>query len=126
MRVVPVVLLTTLSVFGTTMGPAVAKDGDQIRRGTCSGSALWKVKASSEGQRLEFEGEVDSNRAGQTWRWTLTQNGVKVASGTKTTTGRSGSFSVARLVPNTRGADRLGFSAVRPLTGQSCRGSVVF
>ncbi|MCX6395106.1 MAG: hypothetical protein NTV23_01315 [Propionibacteriales bacterium] len=116
----------TLTAIGVGTAPANAKDGDQIRRGTCSGSALWKVKVSPEGQRLEFEGEIDSNRVGQTWRWKLVQNGATIATGTRTTAGRSGSFTVARLVVNRAGTDRFVFSAVRPATGQTCRGVIAY
>ena len=45
--------------------------------GACQGGAHWKLKASAEDGRIEVEGEIDSNRAGQTWNWTLTHNGTR-------------------------------------------------
>jgi hypothetical protein len=122
-------LTTTLAaaalLAGTAM-PAMAKDGDVIRRGDCSGSADWKVKVGPEDGRLEVEGEVDSNRAGQRWRWRLKHNGTVVDSGTRYTAGASGSFEVRRLMANRSGADTIVFRAWRPATGQVCRGVVTF
>ncbi len=69
--------------------PAFANDDDVIRRGSCSGTD-WKVKASPEDGRIEVEGEADSNRSGQTWRWRLRHNGSLSARGTVTTSGPSG------------------------------------
>jgi hypothetical protein len=109
-----------------TATPALAKDGDVVRRGDCTGHADWKVKVSPEDGRLEVEGEVDSNRAGQTWRWRIKHNGTVVATGTRRTGGASGSFEVRRLLSNRSGADTIVFRARRPATGQVCRGVVTF
>ncbi len=106
--------------------PAVAKDGDVIRRGSCSSAATWKLKASPENGRIEVEGEVDSNRRGQTWRWYLRHNGSVVARGYRTTKGRSGSFEVRRVMVNLRGTDTIVFTARRVGTAQRCRGVVRF
>ena len=109
-----------------TAAPAMAKDGDVVRRGDCTGRADWKVKVGPEDGRLEVEGEVDSNRSGQRWRWRLKHNGTVVASGTRYTAGASGSFDVRRVVANSSGTDTIVFRAWRPATGQVCRGVVTF
>jgi hypothetical protein len=93
---------------------AVADDHDGrevVRTGDCSGSADWKLKVDTDDGRLEVEGEVDSNRSGQSWRWKLKDNGKVVASGSDTTSGRSGSFEVERTIPDRSGADRIVFRA---------------
>ena len=82
--------------------PALANDADVIRRGGCSGSSDWKLKASPENGRIEVEGEVDSNVTGQTWKWRMLHNGEVSARGTATTTGPSGSFDVRRLMVEPR------------------------
>lgn len=107
-----------------TIAPAHAGSGDVVRRGDCSGRADWKVKVGPDDGRLEVEAEVDSNRAGQRWRWQLRQDGSLVASGTRRTGGTSGSFTVRRLVSNTAGPDRIVFTARHRVTGQTCRGVV--
>ena len=101
--------------------PAAASDDEVLRHGTCTGAADVKIKAKHRDGRLEVEGEVDQNRRGQTWRWTITDNGVRVASGTSTTAGPSGSFSVERKVANRAGRDTLRFRAVHAGSGQVCR-----
>lgn len=123
------VATTALSALlvGTFSAPAVAKHGnDVIKRGNCSGSADWKVKVGPEDGRLEVEGEIDSNRVGQRWTWTLRHNGTLIASGARQTAGRSGSFEVRRTPRNLAGTDTLVFRAVRPATGQVCRGVASF
>ncbi|MCF6379566.1 hypothetical protein L2K70_18290 [Nocardioides KLBMP 9356] len=97
-------------------------DDRVIRTGGCSGSADWKLKVKTDGGRLEVEGEIDSNVAGQQWRWTLRHNGSVSDRGTGTTAGRSGSFDVERRIVDLAGADAIAFRAVRD--GQVCRGVV--
>jgi hypothetical protein len=105
---------------------AHAKDGDVERRGSCSRATDWKVKVGPEDGRLEVEGEIDSNRRGQTWRWRIVHNGSVSASGTRTTQGPSGSFEVRRLLVNLRGTDTITFRARNPRSGELCRGTVRF
>lgn len=119
---ITVALLTALSL----PTPAVAKDGDVIRRGSCSASADWKLKASPENGRIEVEGEVDSNVKGQTWRWRMLHNGSVTARGKATTSGPSGSFDVRRVVVNLKGEDKLVFRARNPQTDEICRGTLTF
>ncbi len=106
--------------------PAVANDADVIRRGGCSGTSDWKLKASPENNRIEVEGEVDSNVNGQDWRWRMLHNGSISARGTATTSGPSGSFDVRRLMVDLAGTDRIGWRATNLATGETCRGSLGF
>jgi hypothetical protein len=106
--------------------PALANDDDVIRRGACSGSTDWKLKASPEDGRIEVEGEVDSNRNGQLWRWRILHDGDVSAKGKKTTKPPSGSFEVRRLLVDFRGDDVIGFRARNPNTGEVCRGRLTF
>jgi hypothetical protein len=122
-RIAPVVLLAAVA---TMAAPAQAKDGEVIRRGSCSASADWKLKASPDDGRIEVEGEVDSNKTGQTWKWKLVHNGSVSARGTATTTGPSGSFDVERTVVNVKGDDHLRFRASNADSGETCVGSLTF
>jgi hypothetical protein len=106
--------------------PAHANDDDVIRRGQCSGSATWKLKASPEDGRIEVEAEIDTNRNGRLWRWRLLHNGSLTASGTKYTQAPSGSFEVRRVVVNLAGTDHLTFRARNPRTGQLCVARLAF
>lgn len=120
---------TTLAALATpalltvvVAGPALAGDGDVIRRGPCTGATDWKLKASPEDGRIEVEGEIDSNRNGQTWRWRIRHNGSLSARGTATTQPPSGSFEVRRLLVDAPGTDTIVFRARNPQTDEVCRG----
>jgi hypothetical protein len=117
--------LTGAAVLGLAT-PALAKDGDVIRRGGCSNSSDWKLKASPENNRIEVEGEVDSNVNGQNWRWKMLHNGNVSARGHATTQGPSGSFDVRRLMVDLNGEDRIGWRAKNPNTGEVCKGNLTF
>jgi hypothetical protein len=112
-----------------TAAPASASHGSDdrvIKSGACSGSAHWKLKVKTDDGRLEVEGEVDSNRVGQTWRWAIRHNGALSARGTKVTTAPSGSFSVERRLVNLAGTDKVVFRARHLGSGQVCRGVIFF
>lgn len=105
--------------------PAMAGDDDRVERtGACSEGARWDLKVKTDDGRLEVEGEIDSNRAGQVWAWRMRHNGSIAARGTATTSGPSGSFSRERRLVNLRGTDRVVFVARH--NGQICRGVVNF
>lgn len=125
-RTLATVATTSALLLAAAAVPAEAKSGDQVRRGSCTGHTDWKVKVGTEGGRLEVEGEVDSIRSGQVWRWRLKHNGVVAARGNGTTGGASGSFEVRRVVANRSGTDVIVFRARRPATGEVCRGTIAF
>jgi hypothetical protein len=114
-------------VLAATPATAHDDDDDEIRReGSCSSGTEWKVKAKNDDGRIEFEGEVDSNQNGQTWRWRMKHNGSVSARGTSTTSGSSGSFEVERKLTNLSGTDLLVFKAKNPASGERCRGAISF
>jgi hypothetical protein len=119
-----VALATTALVLPAAS--AHANDADVIKRGSCSGTADWKLKASPENGRIEVEGEVDANRVGQSWNWRILHNGSLSAKGSKTTVAPSGSFTVRRVLVNVKGDDRIVFAARNPKSGQTCRGALTF
>ena len=105
---------------------AAAKDGDVIRRGSCSGASTWKLKASPENGRIEVDFEVDSNVVGQTWDVRLLKNGVAFFNGQRTTIAPSGSFDLHRLTANPAGTDTIKGRAFNPSTGELCVGQLQF
>ena len=110
-------------------GPATASGGGDdrvVKTGGCSDSAHWKLKVKTDDNRLEVEGEVDSNRSGQTWKWRIKDNGSLVTKGSATTGGASGSFSIERKIANQAGTDHVVFRAKYPATGEVCVGTVDF
>ncbi|HEY7044142.1 MAG TPA: hypothetical protein VH419_10785 [Nocardioidaceae bacterium] len=120
------VAAVAMAIAAGGLTPADANDRDVIRRGSCSGHAEWKLKASPEDGRIEVEAEVDSSRNGQVWKWRILHNGDVSAHGTRKTKPPSGSFEVRRLMLNLAGTDTIGWRARQPASGQVCRGSLRF
>ena len=105
-------------------GSGGGDDDRVIKTGSCSDGADWKLKVKTDDGRLEVEGEVDSNKSGQTWNWTIKDNGSVAAKGSATTGGRSGSFSVERKIANKAGTDTVTFRATH--SGEVCIGTIAF
>lgn len=102
---------------------AEAKGGTRvIRTGDCTGSTNWKIKAKPDDGRIEVEAEIDSNRVGQTWRWTLTHDGGVSARGTSVTRAPSGSFTVTRRLVDSAGSDTFVLRATHG--SEVCRATV--
>jgi hypothetical protein len=119
--------LAVLMIGGlTATAPATAKDGGGrvIVRGDCPSRSEWKLKAKPDDGRMEVELEVDSNRNGQSWTWTLRSEGTVFASGRRTTQAPSGSFSVQRRTSDTGGSQRISATARNARTGEVCRASL--
>ena len=113
-------------VLALTAAPlAVAKDGDVIRRGNCTGATDWKLKLSEEDGRIEVEFEVDQNRNGVSWNVRLFQNGSQIARATRVTRRPSGSFELRRVAPNTAGTDSFRARATTA-SGEVCTGRASF
>ncbi|HEU5038893.1 MAG TPA: hypothetical protein VFT70_17935 [Nocardioides sp.] len=114
-------LLTLPLGLSLTSAPAHASGGDDVRRsGSCTGGTAWKIKAKPDDGRIEVEAEIDSNRTGQTWRWTLRHDGRVADSGRATTRGPSGSFSVERRADDSPGRDAFRFTARNRASGETC------
>jgi hypothetical protein len=117
--------LSTLALPLAAMAPASASHAAGVRtHGGCGGPAVWTLKAKADNGRIELQAEVDSNRVGQVWHWTIKHDGNTFAKGSSTTHGASGSFSVARRPANKAGTDHFVFRAERRATGDVCRGTI--
>lgn len=123
--IVATALLGGLLIGGTT-SPAVARDGDIIRAGACTGRSDWKLKLSEEDGRIEVEYEVDQNRVGDTWRVRIRHDGDLVFAGRRTTKTPSGSFEVRILQRDRAGDDVFRARAVNLRTGEVCGGRAVW
>lgn len=118
-------LLVATALLAAPLG-AVAKDGDVIKRGSCTARSDWKLKLSPENGRIEVEFEVDQNRNGQTWNVRMKRNGSVFWRGRRTTQPPSGSFEVRRVTPNGAGSDRFIVRARNQRSGEVCRGAASF
>ena len=116
-------VVTTLAAAPMTVS---AKDGDVIRRGSCTMRSDWKLKLSPENGRIEVEFEVDQNRNGQRWVVKMKRNGNVFWRGSRTTQPPSGSFEVRRVTRDGTGADRIVARARNASSGEVCRGVATF
>ena len=119
------VVLGALLIGGSAV-PTLAKDGDVIRRGACSGASDWKLKLSEENGRIEVEYEVDQNRVGDSWRVRIRHDDVLVFTRTRTTRAPSGSFEVRILQRDRAGDDVFRGRAVNLRTGEVCGGRAMW
>jgi len=121
-----VLALTTalaMAPIVVAVAPAQASGGGGVEaRGTCGAGVTWKLKAKHDNGRVEVEYELDSNRVGQVWAVSLTDNTVSIFSGHRTTLAPSGSFSVRVLTTDRAGADVIRSRAT--LGSQVCTGAV--
>ena len=106
--------VVALAVVATGATSAEAKGREVIRSGGCDNSAAtWKLKAKSDDGKIEVEFQVDSNKVGQTWSVRMGDDGNRFYTGTKTTAGASGSFTVVRRISNRAGTDSIRARATR-------------
>ncbi|MGS0685126.1 hypothetical protein ACVBEQ_08250 [Nakamurella sp. GG22] len=125
----PAIIVATFAATlfaGAFAGPALAQggSGDVRASGQCSAASTWKLKAKPDDGRLQIEMEVDSNRVGQKWAVSLTDNTVRIFAGNRVTTAPSGSFSVELRAANRAGSDRIVGTARNTVTGERCTGVV--
>jgi hypothetical protein len=118
--------MALLTLLAVTPLSVVAKDGDVIAQGDCSGSTDWKLKLSEEDGGIEVEFEVDQNQNGKTWNVKLKRAGTTLWSGQRTTQGPSGSFEARRVINNGAGADQIVARAKYSASGEVCRGTATF
>jgi hypothetical protein len=112
--------VAALALLALATAPAaVAKDGDVLRRGACTGVSTSKIKLSEEDGRIEVEFEVDQNRNGVRWNIAIRQNGRVAATLVRLTRAPSGSFEARIVAPNRAGTDTFVATATR--SGETCR-----
>jgi hypothetical protein len=88
--------------------------------GTCTVHSTAKLKAKHDNGRIEVEFEVDQNRNRRLWNVTVSDNGHRVFTGSRTTVAPSGSFSLTVRIPNRAGADAIVARAVNATSGEVC------
>jgi hypothetical protein len=123
--------LSTVAALAVVAGgvavsaPAEAKARVVTARAHCTTThTVGTLKAKNSNGLIEVEFEVDSNRNGQRWTYTIRRNGVLQASGARRTLAPSGSFSVAKRITNATGVDRIVAVAKNPRTGEVCSATV--
>jgi hypothetical protein len=96
-----------------------------VTTGSCSGSSTWMLTLKLDNGRIESDIDVQTNAAGQLWKFTMKDNGVKFAGGKKTTVA-DGSWSATRFATNLTGPDHITVNAKNTVTGETCAASGTF
>jgi DUF4097 and DUF4098 domain-containing protein YvlB len=125
--------LSTVAALAVVAGgvavsaPAEAKSRVVSARAHCTTThTVGTLKAKNSNGLIEVEFDVDSNRNGQRWTYTLRRNGVLKASGARLTLAPSGSFTVRKRITNAAGVDRIVAVAKNTRTGEVCSATVRF
>jgi hypothetical protein len=112
---------------GSAAAQAQGGGGNEVRiAGHCSAAAHWNMKLKKDDGALEVGFEVDSNRIGQRWAVTMTDNNVRFFSGARLTTAPSGSFEIEKRTANRPGTDRIHAVATNARTGERCSAVLAF
>jgi hypothetical protein len=125
--------LMTLAIVGLVAGAllipsaALAKDGDVLKAGACTGASTWELKVGPEDPALlDIEFEVDQNVVGAKWKVKLRHNGELAVKVTRKTKAPSGSFTFDYQLPDTAGNDNFRAVATNLATGEKCVGVLTF
>ena len=121
------VALVTMGLVTTgVFGPLAASAGNlEVKKeGPCSRASEWKLEVRLEDNNtFRVRWEADSGRAGQSWRLTLRQNGVVIASAVRTTNVDGEAQLNLRGVQNAAGTDTFAGFARNRRTGETCSAS---
>ena len=115
-----------LSVTAAMGLPAQAKDGGtESAHGSCSADSTWKLNATGHGDNIKIKAKVATGVAGETWTYSISDNGTEVAAG-DATTNKDGKLKAKVLTANLDGTDTIDATATNTVTGETCAGEVVF
>ena len=109
-------LVTATPAFASGGGGGVSSSG------ACTNGGHFELKAKHDDGKIEMEYQVDSNRAGQEWAVRITDNGAVVVSRHATTAGRSGSFTIRKVIADRPGPDKIHARAT--FGNHTCGGAV--
>ena len=125
--------LSTIAALAVVAGgvavsaPAEAKTRVVSARATCTTThTVGTLKAKASNGLIEVEFQIDSNRNGQRWTYSIRRNGVLKASGARLTVAPSGAFTVAKRINNATGVDTIVAVAKNSRTGEVCRATVKY
>jgi len=115
--------IAALAIVSIAMSSSASAGDDRItRRGDCSGRSEWKLDVRREdGGRLRVRLEIEGGRSGQDWHLFLSDDGVNIFSGTRTSEG-GGHVEVRVRTTDRSGADAIKAAANNVVSGESCTG----
>lgn len=123
MRFRIIAVLATLALALPLAGTALADGADVEKHGTCTMGSHWELDAGDEGTKLDVDFEIDTAKAGESWRIVLRHDGGVFFRGVRTTQS-DGDVEVERLVSDQAGSDSIAARGANLTTGEVCRGSL--
>lgn len=81
-----------VGLLAVASAPAASAKSPRVIETAQCGPVFTKLKVSPEDGGMEVEYELDQNRTGKRWSLRMSLDGQQVASGSRVTAGRSGSF----------------------------------
>jgi hypothetical protein len=132
------IALTTVTGIALTAAviaaPAASAKDDIRSTGSCSGTSRWVAEIGTDDGEIDVDYKVKTRSTGQRWTYTLTQNGEKVYTSTRTTRVDDSDDSDddnpgplraevewERDRPDRSGTDRFVMRAVNRASGEVCR-----
>jgi len=115
----------TLGVSMAIALPAQAKGASPMdTHGTCSATSTYKVSVNEKKDTLVIKAKINGGVAGETWTYSIADNGTTVVEGEATTDG-DGKIKGKFVIANLDGTDTLDLAATDTVTGETCTAQVV-
>ncbi|MEA2550907.1 MAG: hypothetical protein QOE25_676 [Actinomycetota bacterium] len=117
-----VVIAVVVAAALTTAVPAFADGNEVDRRGPCSGRSDWRLRVRREDDgHLRVRFEIEGGASGQEWHVFMSDNGIGIFSGTRTS-GSGGHVEVRIHLKDRPGPDAVKAAANDVVTGETCSG----
>lgn len=121
-----VLLLVAMLSLMLAAPTAGASDDVVRRRGPCDFGSEWRLIVRRETPTtLRVRYVIATGRAGETWSVFLSMDGSRLFTG-KRVTNSEGYIRVTRFPPDSPGEDTIAGYANNWLSGESCRGSLIY
>ena len=134
-RLIALTAATGVALTGAVLAaPAASAKDDTRSTGACSGTSRWVADIGVDDGEIDVDFKVKTRSTGQRWTYTLTQNGERVYTSTRTTRADDSDDSMddnpgpltaevewERDRPDSPGTDRLVLRAVHKASGEVCR-----
>ena len=124
------ILAAGMALPATAQGGGGGRGGGGVSNfGACSGdiNTTWTLAATPAGDQIKIRAEVFAYFTEEEWKWTLTDNGARVAKGTAINNidhQHRLYFRVTKTIRDQTGPDVIEFKATGQASGRVCDGSV--
>jgi hypothetical protein len=133
-RLIALTAASGIALTGAVVAaPAASAKDDTRSTGSCSGTSRWVADIGTDDGEIDVDFTVKTRSTGQRWTYTLTQNGEKAYTSTRTTRADDNDgdddnpgplraeVEWERDRPDRSGTDRFVLRAVNRASGEVCR-----